>query len=876
MSLRPSANALILIFCSCTWLPLFAAKTPTAQTSLAKGLRLGDLYNWADAGPDFTEAQNEFTAAGDPSNALWAEIGKIRSTIDKRNLFLTSARLDRELETNPILKQNKPLRMFCLMVKGDIDQEVDSRAMRADWVQVQALASELGDAKVQNRALAQIGIAAFYSGDLRTASQNVGTALAVATKTQDIGAQIRYTTVLGMALAASKMFDQAMPYFENALLLAGKTPETGYPFFTNEPKLAALIGLKQIAAAQSLADEMLKESERTNRLAQEAPVLIWFARLALIRGDAGSAIVALKKSIAIAQAAGYRQVVAEGDTMMSEIYGQQRKFPVAEGYANDAAAVTQLTGDTWSVPERLHTLARLQVSQGHYLQADQTYNRADAFVDASLGDVGSVLEKTALVKASSEMYADHFSLVAAHLNSTAKAYAIVEQLRGRVTADLLMSGSMRSEEARKTERAISKLQLLLMSAKSTNQVQRIRAQIFTMEQARWVTPGVNVLKSHLRESVDIEQVQRSLSGSAVMLEYVLAEPHSYCLVISRESTRIVQLTGRGKIESLVGAYLNAVKKRQAAHQEAQDLFSTLLAVIPEATQKEDLVVIRDGQLNLVPFDAFERGDGHYVVETQTVAYAPSATSFYLMEKQDRKPRVLANMLLAVGGIPYKAAGLKPEENDLVARGAGYADLPNSREEVTTANSAFRTGNNRLLLGADATESVFKHADLAKYRIIHMAVHGVADGSNPDDAALILLPDKAAGEDGVLQATEVAMLDLNADLVVLSACDTAVGPVQGEEGVSNLSKAFLLAGARSVISTLWSVDDNSSLLLMKQLYGHLGANDSAAHALTAAKREMLQNFGKAAIPYFWAGFTFEGISNGAMATQRPLKGKNVTE
>ena len=876
MSLRPSANALILIFCSCTWLPLFAAKTPTAQTSLAKGLRLGDLYNWADAGPDFTEAQNEFTAAGDPSNALWAEIGKIRSTIDKRNLFLTSARLDRELETNPILKRNKPLRMFCLMVKGDIDQEVDSRAMRADWVQVQALASELGDAKVQNRALAQIGIAAFYSGDLRTASQNVGTALAVATKTQDIGAQIRYTTVLGMALAASKMFDQAMPYFENALLLAGKTPETGYPFFTNEPKLAALIGLKQIAAAQSLADEMLKESERTNRLAQEAPVLIWFARLALIRGDAGSAIVALKKSIAIAQAAGYRQVVAEGDTMMSEIYGQQRKFPVAEGYANDAAAVTQLTGDTWSVPERLHTLARLQVSQGHYLQADQTYNRADAFVDASLGDVGSVLEKTALVKASSEMYADHFSLVAAHLNSTTKAYAIVEQLRGRVTADLLMSGSMRSEEARKTERAISKLQLLLMSAKSTNQVQRIRAQIFTMEQARWVTPGVNVLKSHLRESVDIEQVQRSLSGSAVMLEYVLAEPHSYCLVISRESTRIVQLTGRGKIESLVGAYLNAVKKRQAAHQEAQDLFSTLLAVIPEATQKEDLVVIRDGQLNLVPFDAFERGDGHYVVETQTVAYAPSATSFYLMEKQDRKPRVLANMLLAVGGIPYKAAGLKPEENDLVARGAGYADLPNSREEVTTANSAFRTGNNRLLLGADATESVFKHADLAKYRIIHMAVHGVADGSNPDDAALILLPDKAAGEDGVLQATEVAMLDLNADLVVLSACDTAVGPVQGEEGVSNLSKAFLLAGARSVISTLWSVDDNSSLLLMKQLYGHLGANDSAAHALTAAKREMLQNFGKAAIPYFWAGFTFEGISNGAMATQRPLKGKNVTE
>ena len=88
--------------------------------------------------------------------------------------------------------------------------------------------------------------------------------------------------------------DQAMPYFDNALLLAAKTPDTGYPFFTNEPKLSALIGLKQIAAAQSLADEMLKESVRTNRLAQQAPVLIWVARLALIRGDSGSAVVALK------------------------------------------------------------------------------------------------------------------------------------------------------------------------------------------------------------------------------------------------------------------------------------------------------------------------------------------------------------------------------------------------------------------------------------------------------------------------------------------------------------------------------------------------------------------------------------------------------
>ena len=86
------------------------------------------------------------------------------------------------------------------------------------------------------------------------------------------------------------------------------------------------------------------------------------------------------------------------------------------------------------------------------------------------------------------------------------------------------------------------------------------------------------------------------------------------------------------------------------------------------------------------------------------------------------------------------------------------------------------------------------------------------------------------------------LRFDADLVVLSACDTAVGPLQGQEGIANLSRAFLLAGARTVVSTLWQIDDSSSLFLMKRFYAHLSANRSAASALTAAKRDMLRTFG----------------------------------
>ena len=161
------------------------------------------------------------------------------------------------------------------------------------------------------------------------------------------------------------------------------------------------------------------------------------------------------------------------------------------------------------------------------------------------------------------------------------------------------------------------------------------------------------------------------------------------------------------------------------------------------------------------------------------------------------------------------------------------------------------------MGPSATEAAFKAASLNEYRVIHLAVHAFADSTFPDRAALVLLSDPSAGEDGFLQASEIAQMRFPSDLVVLSACDTAVGPLQGQDGIANLSRAFLEAGARSVISTLWEIDDDSSLFLMKRFYAHLSANQSAATALTAAKRDMLRTFGSKALPYQWAAFTIEG-------------------
>ena len=146
-----------------------------------------------------------------------------------------------------------------------------------------------------------------------------------------------------------------------------------------------------------------------------------------------------------------------------------------------------------------------------------------------------------MISASSELFSQHFCLIAQHFNDPAKAFSIIEQVRGRITTDLLMAGAVTPQEARREERTISQLQLKLMAARSTAQVRSVRDQIFMAEQSRWVTPDVNILKARAHETIGVASIERSLNPSTSILEYVVADPQSYCLVISHDGSRIVPL-----------------------------------------------------------------------------------------------------------------------------------------------------------------------------------------------------------------------------------------------------------------------------------------------------------------------------------------------
>lgn len=271
--------------------------------------------------------------------------------------------------------------------------------------------------------------------------------------------------------------------------------------------------------------------------------------------------------------------------------------------------------------------------------------------------------------------------------------------------------------------------------------------------------------------------------------------------------------------------------------------------------------IGDGKLHLLPFDGLTDSKGKYVLESHVVTYAPSATVLDLLRKARPSDSVKMSFL-GIGGVSYSGSRIAaldrgPADTDFFGIDpVAFSNLPGSRQEVTSI-AGIVPGRTKLLLDSNATESNFKSQPLSDYRVIHLAVHGVASPQFPDRAALVLRNSSASGEDGLLQAREIRDLDLRADLVVLSTCETGSGKLLGEEGIASLERAFLLAGAKSVIASLWTADDTYTIALMKQFYQHLVNGSDKGTALKQAKLDLLKEFGDQALPIYWAGFTLVG-------------------
>src|SRR6266481_3248892 len=244
----------------------------------------------------------------------------------------------------------------------------------------------------------------------------------------------------------------------------------------------------KLDAAQELADEIIAQARSKQKHVKETQARSTASTVATAKKDETKAVEDLQAAIDLAQKGGFTRLLADAQFYLEDIYRKRGDLPKAESLAAAAAEGTHSSGDIYLLPLRLQALAQLQASQGKYREASETYDRGSDILDSMIGNVTSAQAKIGLITSMSAIYSEHFTLIADHLNNTAKAFSVLEHARGRVTTELLMSEKpVESSEELEIEKQISRLNLELAKAKSTEEVRQIRDEIFLAEQARWLT-----------------------------------------------------------------------------------------------------------------------------------------------------------------------------------------------------------------------------------------------------------------------------------------------------------------------------------------------------------------------------------------------------
>lgn len=856
--------------------------TGSRETSGSLGIARGDagqliveadhlawLGNWSAAAPLYAKAELLATQSGDVKATIHARVGRIRSQAETMPFAEVSELLTAELE-NPIVQNDPKLRLFCLTAKGYTDLDVNLASCRTAWEQALQTARELHDRQWESRASGELGIVAFLEGDSAKAEKLVGAALLSAMANGDAAAQVRFLSMIGNALADLKRFDDASEFFTRALKLAGETKDIGFPFMAYEGQARCLTALDKPFEAKKLLQTALEEARKAEKHGHEAQILILLGEQSLAINNVQEAEKYLRDAGELSRTSQFRRMETEAMYELATIYRTQGKLAQTEDCLRRGIEASRAVGDTYYLPRDLSGLAEIKALSGHFQEADALWEQATDVLEGMLVNAPSAYSRSTMVAATSDIYLRHFAL-AANENNVQKAFRIVERARGRSVADLLWrrpSDKLAAHSDTSAERQISSLQVRLIRADSRKQREGLLSELFEAEQKGALAVTRSARPYAVQRPASLRTVQRALLRNELLLEYVLSDPDSYCFVLTRTGAHLVPLgASRGRIELLVRDYLGKVRSRKAADDAARRLYALLLAPITAIRAKSRIIVVPDGILHLLPFDALRGPNGKYLLESSVVTYAPSGTVLQLLRSNKRTPPTLP--FLGVGDVAYDptsptaSTGTEPSKESRTRgiydlAGAHFEPLPGSRDEVLGASEVFGPGS-VVLLGRDATEAAFKHEPLAKFRVLHLAVHGISSSKYPERAALVLGRDSRSQEDGLLQTREIANLSLNADLVTLSACDTGVGRLQGEEGNATLQRAFLLAGAKATVSTLWTADDTFTAALIKQFYKNLADGMDKGSALRKAKLDLMNKFGDQATPFYWAGFILDGES-----------------
>ncbi len=496
--------------------------------------------------------------------------------------------------------------------------------------------------------------------------------------------------------------------------------------------------------------------------------------------------------------------------------------------------IEQIGGIYWIV---LLDSARIALADGRNKDGEELLKKAIDVIEKQRSTINSEAGRIGFVGDKQTAYSELISLLLSD-GRYAESFAYVERAKARALVDLLASQksiNIHGGEAPQVKTVLAQLNqaednlIVVAGAADKESISKTRSVVLALKKdLQEKAPELAALVSVNTPAP--AEIQSKLTSEETLLEYYLTGKDLYVFVLTRDAITAQKLTATG-LEKNINNLRKEITIRNSPefNKYTQLLYRQLFAAASPLIKTKKLIIVPHGVLHYLPFAALSDGKD-YLIDRFSIRMLPSASVLSFLQtqsgKEDRGALIFGN----------------PKLDD------PKFDLKFAQDEALAISKILPEA--KVLLRSDASETNLKILG-GQYARIHLAAHGIFDIENPLNSALLLARDK--DNDGMLKAGDLYNLLLNADLVTLSACETALGKVSTGDDVVGFTRGFLYAGARSLISSLWQVDDLATRDLMVGFYTNL-ITLSKDKALRQAQLKVKQQYPH---PFYWAAFLLTG-------------------
>jgi len=517
-----------------------------------------------------------------------------------------------------------------------------------------------------------------------------------------------------------------------------------------------------------------------------------------------SALEYYTESLSIFQRSGNRIGVCSNLLNIGKVYSELGKYPEALDSINSGLEIAKTIGSDYWVQTAYQVLGDCYLAQGQVSQAQSSYSKAIVTAEGIRGKLRVESQKSSYASGVFAIYENMVTLLLEE-HQDSEAFNFVERARARSFLDIL-GGDIQVGKSLESE-------FLHVGNDSVGYEPVLRS-------------------ANSRKPLMLPEVQKLLDPETTLLEYFLTENKILIWAISTKNLQTAEVDmSADSLRNLVEGFRETIQWRGSTDYLSIELHKILLEPVLHKIKTDRLIIVPHGILHYLPFQALKDVDGTYLFERYQISYLPSASIMkYLPEKRNNK----INRVLVLG-------------NPAINQGERAA-IAFSKSEIERIGKIF--SNCEIYEDSLASESILRKL-AGQCDIIHLACHADLNPSYPMYSGLMLAPGE--GCDGELEVHEIFSLDLHAYLVVLSACQTGLGQLTTGDELKGLSRAFICAGARSLVCSLWAVNDESTGYFMEYFYRTLH-NHNKAESLQIAERDAKEKYKDI---YDWAPFVLIG-------------------